>query len=186
MELRFIKGNWKYGKFKLQMKESDMEGWVDVPTVLSDPDDLGDLVKPEKSLNRCKHGVHGTDCYKCYPSEPKTMKKDYDLDDHCPQTGDMVKTPVSGEWPCEHIKKGINVGWNLKTDFTNTIPVPDHFDTCPVKGCHATRPPKPSLRDELAKKLRDYLGKQVKPGAIFSDDLADISLAFLKDHRGEL
>ena len=32
--------------------------------------------------------------------EPKTMKKDYDLDDHCPQTGDMVKTPVSGEW-CE-------------------------------------------------------------------------------------
>lgn len=33
MELRFVKGNWKFGQYKLQYMFNPIEGWVDVPTV---------------------------------------------------------------------------------------------------------------------------------------------------------
>lgn len=78
MQLRFLKGNWEFGKFKLQYRDCEHPkpcDWIDVPTVLKSdlepkgeekgpvelmmdvtkkfsgetvPNDLGDLVKPER------------------------------------------------------------------------------------------------------------------------------------------
>lgn len=93
--------------------------------------------------------------------EPKTMKKDYDLDDHCPQTGDMVKTPVSGEWPCEH------------KQYDNIL-----YKFCPI--CGTPRPKQIGLREKLVKAII-HEGF----GLIDSEQVADAVIRTIKEHEGE-
>jgi hypothetical protein len=48
MDLRFLKGDWEFGKLKLQVRRTKKGKWVDVPSVDLTPKTKSPTVKPSE------------------------------------------------------------------------------------------------------------------------------------------
>lgn len=57
IELRFLEGNWKFGKFKLQYREGCAYPWEDVQTFQARPEKSLEE-KFEEWMSRNNYGVH--------------------------------------------------------------------------------------------------------------------------------
>jgi hypothetical protein len=151
MELRFLKGNWGFGKFKLQLKESDMEGWVDVPMIDLQsqesevkPENMPGFIMPYKECNHCGGDIairnpKGFCDHLYYPENCKVCSK--------PKTTESKKQ--EGVW-CEHTRHESHwfEGWLVSNGHGY---YGKDWMFCPI--CGTPRPKELSLAEKFKKKI---------------------------------
>ena len=139
--------------------------------------------------NQCSNPVALNGVMKILGLEPKGEEVNLH-GKHCPNYC-SCKNPKWGQRWCSHISWALcggKRGYCLSKD--GGLDTERHFDAeewdmCPVKGCHAPRPSKPTKREELAEKLFRYWNPKYAWETTHEEtkkdwrEAADIALSFL-------
>lgn len=185
MELRWLKGNWDFGKFKLQMKQPYMANWQDVPTVLN---------KDTATVTPHPKGCECSIC--CFPMERNAVNKvslskknDYDLDGPRDFPCSHIEHAKLSVCPskCKHIKfENSSISSKPHLYFIDTgeiercIDFIDHWKFCPI--CGTPRPVRKTLREELVEKFQKEGWDQVLTECS-AKELADIAIKTMNEYR---